>query len=218
MNQFKAAIFDMDGLLIDTEVLAVQTFNDSCAHFGLGEHNALIISCIGTNSTLSKEIIKTGLPQGTDIDQFHEYWQALYKRLITDQPIPVKPGAKALLAHLHSINMPIAMATSTKTEMAKRKLASVGLIQYFDIIIGGDQVENSKPNPEGYLKAAALLAVDPTDCVVFEDSANGVKAGVAANMSVVQIPDLVSPTEELLALGHTVLGSLEEVVKYFSSK
>ena len=214
MKQFKAAIFDMDGLLIDSETIAVKLFNDTCAHFELGDHNSVVISCIGTNSTLSKQIVKDGLPAGTDIDLFHKHWHTLYAAHMESQPIPVKHGAKLLLEHLRALNIPIALATSTKTEMAKKKLNAVELINYFDNIVGGDQVEHSKPRPEIYLRAASLLDIDPVDCIAFEDSANGVKAGVAANMTVVQIPDLIAPTDELLALGHIVLGSLEEVVSY----
>ncbi|PWQ93977.1 HAD family hydrolase [Leucothrix arctica] len=214
MKQFKAAIFDMDGLLIDSEKIAVKLFNETCDHFKLGNHHDVVISCIGTNATLSKEIIRKGLPEGTDIDLFHEHWHATYKHRLTTQPIPVKHGAQLLLEHLRSLGIPIAVATSTKTEMAKTKLSAIELIDYFDIIVGGDQVEHSKPRPEIYLRAASLLNVAATDCIAFEDSANGVKAGVAANMTVVQIPDLIAPTEELLALGHLVLGSLEEVISY----
>jgi len=214
MNKFKAAIFDMDGLLIDTESISVQTFNDSCTYFGLGDHSSVIIKCIGTNATLSKKIIENGLPKDTDIAAFHTHWHTAYKRQLSEQAIPVKHGAKLLLEHLRSIDIQIAVATSTKTEMAKQKLTSVGLIQYFDIIVGGDQVEHSKPRPEIYLRAASKLSVEPIDCIAFEDSENGVRAGVAANMTVVQIPDLVSPSEELLGLGHIILEDLEKVIKY----
>ncbi|RVU86536.1 HAD family phosphatase [Leucothrix sargassi] len=215
MKQFKAAVFDMDGLLIDTESIAVRFFNDTCEHFGLGDHNDVVIKCIGTNATLSKQIVTEGLPKGTDIEQFHDHWHALlHSNHLVPGQIPVKQGAETLLQHLRAIDMPIALATSTKTELAKQKLTSVDLLHYFDQVVGGDQVEHSKPRPEIYLRAAELLDVDAEHCIAFEDSANGVKAGVAANMTVVQIPDLIAPTEELLALGHIVLDNLEDVISY----
>jgi beta-phosphoglucomutase-like phosphatase (HAD superfamily) len=88
------------------------------------------------------------------------------------------------------------------------------LLDYFEIVIGGDQVERGKPDPDIYLKAASALSAAPSKCLALEDSTNGVKAAVAAGMTVVQIPDLVQPNEELLQLGHIVLSSLADVPKY----
>jgi beta-phosphoglucomutase-like phosphatase (HAD superfamily) len=108
----------------------------------------------------------------------------------------------------------MAVATSTRTKRATEKLGDAGLLDYFKIVIGGDQVEQGKPDPEIYLKAASALSSAPSRCLALEDSANGVKAAVAAGMTVVQIPDLVPPSDELLQLGHIVLSSLADVPKY----
>jgi len=141
-----------------------------------------------------------------------------YRRVIEESPIPLKDGAEELLRYISSIEIPIAVATSTAIDRAQKKLKSSGILDYFDFIIGGDQVTRSKPDPEIYLKAASELSSEPSKCLALEDSANGVKAAVAAGMTVVQIPDLVQPGEELLSLGHIVLRSLYDVPKYqFSS-
>mgnify|MGYP000072935976 CR=1 FL=1 len=108
----------------------------------------------------------------------------------------------------------MAVATSTRTDRAKVKLSDSGILDYFDIIIGGDQVSNSKPDPEIYLKAASELSSEPSKCLAFEDSPNGVKSAVAAGLTVIQVPDLVQPDEDLLKMGHIVLGSLADVQDY----
>ena len=91
-----------------------------------------------------------------------------------------------------------------------------GIIQSFDAIVTGEQVEKSKPEPEIYLEAAKRLKVNPGDCLAIEDSENGVRAAFRADMTVIQIPDLIKPSPEILALGHTVMGSLFEVGKWLS--
>lgn len=214
MQHFKAVIFDMDGLLLDSERLALQAFNITCEKFGLGDLSHVFKKCIGTNKESGCSILKEGLDGLADIQEFGTSWDTLYLDITSAKPVPVKEGVKELLEHIQSINIPMAVATSTKTERAKYKLTSSGLIEYFDIIIGGDQVPQSKPNPDIYLKAASTLTINPEDCLALEDSANGVKAAFAAGMTVVQIPDLVEPDEELLKLGHIILDSLLDVPSY----
>ena len=107
--------------------------------------------------------------------------------------------------------MPIAIATSTAHKTALNKLRNTELLPYFDFVIGGDQVANSKPDPEIYQTAARRHGAAPHRCIAFEDSANGVLAAHRAGIPVIQIPDLVSPTQELRALGHCILESLLDV-------
>jgi len=103
--------------------------------------------------------------------------------------------------------------------MTKKRLKHAGLLEYFDLIIGGDQVEKGKPHPDIYLLVTENLLVNPQRCLALEDSENGVKSAVSTQMSVIQIPDMMQPSEELKQLGHTILASLEDVVGYdFISK
>lgn len=214
MHHFKAAIFDMDGLLLDSERLALEAFLYACNHLQLGDLSELFKRCIGTNSELGETILREGLKGITDFEQFGQIWDTEYKKLTETQPIRLMTGVKELLGHLEQLGIPMAVATSTKTERAKTKLKNSGIIDYFNFIVGGDQVEQSKPAPEIYLKAASEMALQPEDCLAFEDSANGVKSAVAAGMTVVQIPDLIRPDVELLKLGHIVLDSLDDVLEY----
>ena len=211
MQQFAAAIFDMDGLLLDSEKLALAAFQSTCSEFNLGDQSELFFRCVGTNAEMGRSILKDGLEDVMDFEMFGRFWNSEYRRISEESPIPLKVGAKNLLLHLESLNIPMAVATSTDAMYANEKLRFSGIRDFFDVVVGGDHVRRSKPDPEIYLKAASLLDSDPFKCLAFEDSANGVKAAVAAGMTVIQVPDLVKPDSALLRLGHIVLESLADV-------
>jgi HAD superfamily hydrolase (TIGR01509 family) len=214
MKHFKAVIFDMDGLLLDSEKLALDAFQTTCSKFFLGDLTDVFKQCVGANPELGNLILKQGLQGIMNHKEFGKEWDKTYTKLIQDKPVPLKKGVHHLLEHIESISTPAAVATSTITEHAKVTLNDSGIGHYFDIIIGGDQVSSSKPDPEIYLKAASMLSTDPSECLAFEDSPNGVKSAVAAGMTVIQIPDLLQPDEELLKMGHIVLNSLMDVQDY----
>ncbi len=214
IDKFEGVIFDMDGLLLDTERIALDMFNEALKSFGLEEENELFISLIGTNSKTSTLLLQEGLEGKVDTKEFSKVWTKLYKEKTTYTPIPVKNGVKALLNFLKSIDMDIAVATSTKTDMAIGKLENAGLIENFEIVVGGDMVQHGKPNPEIYLLAASKLGVNPKNSLALEDSENGVKSAYDAGLTVVQIPDLVTPSQSLQKLGHIILPSLDDVIGY----
>lgn len=107
--------------------------------------------------------------------------------------------------------MPAGVATSTAYDLARTKLTNAGIYDYFTFIVGGDQVFTSKPDPEIYLKAAQKHNVEPSQCIDFEDSGNGVLASYHAGISVIQVPDLVPPTKTLKSLGHRIVSSLHDI-------
>jgi HAD superfamily hydrolase (TIGR01509 family) len=214
MRHFAAIIFDMDGLLLDTERIALSAFLQTCTDLGLPAREDLFIRCIGTNQSRGREVLQEGLQGQVDHLLFEDVWDRHYIARTTDNPIPLKNGAAELLEHVSSLQMPAAVATSTRSSRARDKLRSAGILSRFDLVVGGDQVSNSKPAPDIYLKAAQMLKVRPEACLALEDSENGVRAAVAAGMAVVQIPDLVSPSPALRALGHIVLSSLNDVATY----
>ena len=214
MHNFKAVIFDMDGLLIDSETLALETFQSTCAQYKLGDMSELFKRLIGTNMALSKSILHSELPAEIILSEFIQVWDNAYLKATSRGPVALMPGVARLLKQLQLQGMPMAVATSSKTQRARQKLSHSGILDYFAFIIGGDQVVQSKPQPDIYLKAAAQLAVAPAACLAFEDSKNGVKAAFAAGMTVVQIPDLVAADDELLALGHIILQRIDDVLDF----
>jgi HAD superfamily hydrolase (TIGR01509 family) len=214
MRQFHAVVFDMDGLLLDTERIALSAFVETCEHFGIGEQTALFMRCIGTNRASGEDVLKQGLEDKVDHIRFGYVWDTKYLERTSSTPIPLKDGATEFLEQLASLSMPLAVATSTDTVRATQKLRDAGILDKFSAVVGGDQAPNSKPHPDIYLRAAAILGVRASKCLALEDSENGVRSAVSAGMTVVQIPDLVQPTPGLRALGHVVLGTLRDVSKH----
>lgn len=211
MKEFDAVIFDMDGLLIDSEKIAFEAFSEICERFALGDRSELFYQCIGTNKAAGEQVIKIGLEGELNYIEFIAAWDELYIARTTNTKIPLKAGAQELLEHIASMEMPIGVATSSSTKRATQKLQDGGIFQYFKTIIGGEQVAKSKPNPDIFLRAAAVLGARAEKCLALEDSENGVKAAVSAGMITIQIPDLVEPSSELKALGHIILPSLAHV-------
>lgn len=214
LSRFSAIIFDMDGLLLDTERISLDTFNEACSLLALGDLSHIFTLMIGVNSESGATILKNGLQGLVEYEIFINEWMQLYKNETDLKPLPVKSGAKSLLAYISNMGIPMAVATSTKTKSAEQILDVSGISHYFDFIVGGDKVSKSKPFPDIYLQAADSLSVESSTCLAVEDSSNGVKAAIAADMTVIQIPDLVQPDKELLALGHIVLENLNDIQNY----
>ncbi len=211
MKRFAAVIFDMDGLLLDSERIALTAFTQTCAMFGLGNETALFMRCVGTNQALGEQVLQQGLAGKADARAFRRAWDARYFEATHGKPIPLKAGAVEILDHLSAIQVPAAVATSTAAPRATQKLRDAGILDKFRVLVGGDEVEYSKPHPDIYLRAAQRLCAAPQHCLALEDSENGVRAACAAGMTVIQIPDLVAPSPELQALGHTILRSLQQI-------
>lgn len=157
-------------------------------------------------------MLRTGYGPQLDYPVLHKEWRKRYDAVVKHQAIPVKEGVIELLQWLKANNIPTAVATSTQKEVANIKLKLAQLDSYFDSFTTGCEVTHGKPDPEIYLLAAQRLGVDPQFCLAFEDSNNGVISAVSANMMTYQIPDLVEPNKEILALGHQVMPSLHEVL------
>lgn len=207
----------MDGLLIDSETLSLQTFNDTISAYGLPDHSQLFNKVIGKNEASLVATLSSALSNSVNVSEFREDWADRYHAIVLNDPVPLKTGAIDLLDWLNARNIKTAVATSSKTSLAKVKLTNAGLLKYFQYVIGGDQVRQGKPDPEIYLKAASAVSANRLETWVMEDSEFGVRAGLAAKFNVIQVPDLLEPTPELLSLGHRVCTDLGEVLELFKS-
>lgn len=208
---FHAAIFDMDGLLLDTERVCMRIFKQACDAQNLPFYQDTYLSIIGRNSAGIDAILRAAY--GEDLDRLHAEWRKRYNQVVLHEAIPVKEGVVELLEWFKKNEIPTAVATSTQKEVALVKLKLAGLDRYFDSITTGCEVSHGKPDPEIYLLAASRLSIPPAECLAFEDSNNGVRAAVAANMITYQIPDLVQPCDEVIAFGHRICPSLSDVLK-----
>ncbi|MGR5230841.1 HAD family hydrolase [Vibrio rotiferianus] len=207
---YQAAIFDMDGLLLDTERVCMHIFKQACEVQNLPFHEDVYLSIIGRNAAGIEVIFRKAY--GEDLDRLHKEWRSRYNAVVQHQAIPVKQGVIELLEWLKKNSIPTAVATSTANEVAKKKLELAGLSKYFDNLTTGCEVTHGKPDPEIYLLAASRLNIEPTKCLAFEDSNNGVRSAVSAKMITFQIPDLVEPCEEVRGFGHSILPSLTDVL------
>jgi len=204
---FRAALFDMDGLLLDSELACVLAFNDTVSGFGLLPMPEVALACIGLRKDGVKATLKAALKGRVNYEAFYTAWGLKIADAFA-QGIPVKSGALELLKALQSQGTPCAVATSTRTASAERHLHKAGLRPYFRAVIGGEQVSNGKPAPDIYLKAAEVLGVQAEDCVAFEDSDPGTLAAIASGATVVQVPDVKPPSAALLAAGHVIADDL----------
>ncbi|MBW3695025.1 HAD family phosphatase [Vibrio sp. T187] len=209
---FQAAIFDMDGLLLDTERVCKRIFQQACEAQNVPFLEDVYLRIIGCNSAGIEKIIREGYGPSLDYPALHVEWRDRYNAVVKHQAIPVKEGVIELLEWLKANNVPTAVATSTQKDVAQIKLRLAGLDQYFDSLSTGCEVSHGKPHPEIYLLAANRLGVEPEKCLAFEDSNNGTRSAIAANMITFQIPDLVEPCDEVKALGHTIAPSLTDVL------
>jgi HAD superfamily hydrolase (TIGR01509 family) len=214
MKHFDAVIFDMDGTLLDTERVAQEAFVVACDALGVKLRMDLLLCCVGAAEPMARKVIREGFGPTLDCDAFFLAWNRHFAQLSQVTPAPLKEGALALLEAVAQLGLPMAIATSSGTVHALEKLRRAGLLQRFKAVIGADQVQRPKPDPEVYLKAAGHLGVDPRACLAVEDSEYGVRAAHAAGMTVIQVPDMTQPSADLRALGHIVLASLEEVAGY----
>jgi len=211
----QAIVFDMDGLLLDTERIAMAMFEQACGLHGVAFDRALYERCIGTSMQGTREILERAL--GVDVyERLDREWSRLYGARVATQAVDVKDGARDLLELVHRTGLPTALATSTATPLAKIKLSLAGLDHYFATIVGGDVVTRAKPHPEPYLTAARALGVEARRCWAVEDSDNGVRAAHAAGFFVFQVPDLVQPAADVRRLGHSVVASLRDVARALS--
>ena len=206
-------LFDMDGLLLDSERLARDAFVTACREHGWEPDLEVYALCIGSTYEATERTLRTHFGADFPFAAVDTSWSRHYHARLAQAPVPVKPGATALLEHLASSGVPMALATSTRRETAEGKLERSGLLDYFAVTVCGGETPRGKPHPDPYLAAAAGIGHDPGRCLALEDSNNGVRSAHAAGCRVIQIPDLVPPAAELAELGHLVLDSLTDVLR-----
>ncbi|SDJ41102.1 HAD family hydrolase [Aliiruegeria lutimaris] len=207
-----ALLFDMDGLLLDTERVALDSFLQIASGHALERARAepFFLSLVGSSGAQTRLSLQgAGI---ADADRFQEEWGVLFRSLVS-KDVPVKPGVKALIAELGAKGMTMVVVTSTRTDMARDQLERAGLLEHFRDLVGGDCVAAHKPDPAPYLLGAARAGVAPGDCYAFEDSDKGVAAAVAAGCRVSQVPDLRPPSAALPALGQGIFRNLREAVE-----
>ena len=203
-------IFDMDGVIFDSERAYIDSFRDICCEDGIPFIEEACVECIGSNYQQTERIYKKWY--GEDWD-FAYYYGKVRERL-GELRLPLKPYVREIFDWLGEEGIPCALATSTRKATVERMLGYAGLSDAFEAIVCGDTVVHSKPHPEIFLTAADRLGAAAEDCYAVEDSFNGVRAGHAAGMKVLMAPDILQPDDEIRAIAQAVLPDLRAVREY----
>lgn len=204
-----AILFDMDGLLLDTEKVCFDNFVETRRHFSLSDSPDVFLRCVGLRRPECDRVIQESLSGQVEFQEFNEVWREKISATLR-RDIPLKAGALQLFQILASKGYLMGVATSTETEVARSHLERAGLLSFLGGVVGGDRVQEGKPSPEVYHKISEHLGVSAADCIAFEDSETGTRAAVASGAKTVQIPDLIPPSTEMLEFGHVIAPSLLE--------
>lgn len=213
----KTVIFDMDGLLVDSEVRAIKAWCEVAKEYNIPSIEELFPYMMGTNPETRRVIFEKHYGTSFNFCECNEKVRDLAHRYEEETPIPLKKGSAELLSYLSANGYKIGLASSGKRETIERRMKGHGLWQYFDAVISGEMVKVSKPDPEIFLLCAQKLGSSPEDCTVLEDSPNGITAAHAAGMRPVMVPDLYSPEENIAAMSYAVYPSLFEVKAAFEN-
>lgn len=206
-----AVIFDMDGLMLDTEPfykIAWQRAAEECGHPISDE---LYAGLIGRSRVAGEATLAEAFGAAFCLADFRAACARCEAAAFADKLPAIKPGLEELLDFLESRRILKAVATSTERHIAERQLGGVRLLARFRVIAAGDEVMNGKPAPDLFLLAAERLGVEPTECLVLEDSEAGVLAAHRAGMRVFCVPDIRKPAEDILALADGAFISLRDV-------
>jgi len=212
-----AVVFDMDGLMIDTESLAKEVWQQASNELGYQLGDDIYLEYIGrTDEDCERDLVRR-FGAAFPLEAFRTRAIHLWKRKVARDGIRSKAGLAELLSLLDDRQIPRAVATSSHSLSAAMKLRHAGLTERFSIIVTGDQVANGKPAPDLFLEAARRLNVEPAQCVALEDSEAGVLAASRAGMIPVMIPDLKPPSEDAVRAAFRVLASLDEAGELIST-
>lgn len=208
----QAVIFDMDGLLLDSERVALACFAQTAEELGLTWSDAIGLSLVGRSARDSDRLLLEHFGADFPLAALREGFDERYGDAVQSGSIPLKPYVRELLDQLELMQIPCAVATSTQRFRAETKLAKCHLLSRFKALVCGDEVTRGKPAPDIFELAAVKLGVEPRDCLALEDSNPGVRAAVSANMPVVMIPDLVPPDADIRRYGVACVESLKDVL------
>jgi HAD superfamily hydrolase (TIGR01509 family) len=210
-------IFDMDGVIFDSERACLNTWTEAAAGFGITDVGEVFERCIGTNKNQTRQIVEDAYA-GTCGEGIADKLLAESSRLFHAKydggNLPIKDGVSEILEYLKGSNIRCAVASSTRKAVVEAELRDAGLLDYFEEIIGGDAVKISKPDPEIYLMACDKMQVEPVKAFAIEDSYNGIRSAHAAGMRPIMVPDMIPADAEMERVAEVICRDLIEAMEY----
>lgn len=210
------AVFDMDGLLLDTENVVNRAWEEAAKSMQFENMQFAKKACLGMNRASTEAFFERTYGDSFDYHAFLELARTIAHRSL-DVCVPVKSGAEEILRLLKSKGIALAVASSTREVTVRDLLGRCGLLQYFDAVITGDKVTNGKPHPEIFRTACEALGIDPQYCIGFEDSKNGIRSAYRAGLYPIQIPDQEPAATETFALSWKVFDSLHDAAAFLGN-
>jgi len=216
-NTFKAVVFDMDGIIFDSERLVIDCWKVVAEKYAIPDIEAACNECLGVNGVETKEKFLKRYGQDFPYDAYKGEMSKIYHDNYDGGRLPMKIGVVELLQYLKECGLKVALASSTRSEVVIQQLKDAGILEYFQVIIGGDMVTRSKPQPDIFLKACEELGVAPTESFAIEDSYNGIWAAAAGHLRPLMVPDLMPPTSEMKELSEGIFDTLLDVKGYLKT-
>ncbi len=214
----QAFIFDMDGLMLDSERVTNQAWQRAAADFGYDMSDEVARECVGTSPPVAEAIYKQHLGPDFPYHEVRKVKVKYFQEHIQNEGLKLKAGLLELLDLLESCGIRKAVASSTEQPAVNERLAMTGLLPRFDVVVAGNDVSHLKPAPDLFLEAARRLKVDAQQCLVIEDTPYGVVAALGAKMSVILVPDLAPIPDQFGQLTVGVFPSLVEVRQFLLSQ
>ena len=215
--QYQAVVFDMDGVIFDTERLVIEFWKEVAKRHNIPNVEHTCIQCLGTNRVRTREIFLENYGADFPFDPYRAEVTELFNTHYKGVPLPTKPGVRELLSYLQEQDIKVGLASSTAQHLVRDEIGTAGLLPYFQTLVCGDMVEHSKPAPDIFLKACEILNADPTKSIAIEDSFNGIRSAHCAGMSPIMVPDQVQPTDEIRTLAFHVMPSLLDVLNWLKT-
>lgn len=209
-------VFDMDGVLFDTEILCLKSWLAIAAEYGISDMEQVFPSCIGRNQNDSKEIVLGHYGSDFPYREFRLAAAEWLHNWIEENGLPLKKGVHELLSYLEANHWKIGLASSSSYASVTDHLKRADILHYFSAIVAGDQILHSKPAPDIYLSACQKLHTPPKSCYAIEDSPNGIRAASRAGMMPIMVPDMIAADREMEKLSLKILPDLLAVKAYFT--
>lgn len=213
MNKIKLCIFDMDGLLLDSERHVWSVGEEKIAKkYGKEMTDEIITEVMGANHSEYRRILKEKFGEDFPIVDYQKELFEYYADACKNGNIPLRPSVIELFKFLKENNIYISLGTSTEKRLAKIALENTGILKYFDYIVCGDEVKVGKPEPEIYLKSVEHFGLKPEECIVFEDTPVGAKAAYNGGINLIMVPDIKKPTDLDKKKALAIINSLQEAI------